>query len=454
MRFRPLTQSQDPILEMTVKAPPARHWLLAEKRAPLPPPGRSHKSLRKVIHLICFLIFLTLPFSNLMRLDIPRQRFYFAGAEVAISEFSILFFALMFMMFVVAAVAIVYGRLYCSYACPQMIFSEWSTSVEAWAGRMAQKLLPGRKVLLGRAIWLAILAAASVVLAFIFTSFFVEPRDLLHRLLHADLVSVGGITGASVTLLAFLDFTLVKQKFCTSICPYGYLQGMLQDRQSLLVAYQDPTNACIDCKKCVRVCEMGIDIRQGPYQIECVHCGDCIDACDEVLGKVGHPGLIHYSWGGAAASGAREPFYRRWGFRDAKRWVILLVMVCYLSALGLALHLRRPVMVRISPDRTTLFQVSADGRVSNRVRMNLANRSSKGVNIQVWVEGLPNVQVGLERNPLVLAPGQALEQTFDVTVRPWAGAQELNPVRVMIQSSDQNAPEAADMMFIMPTPRS
>jgi polyferredoxin len=396
-------------------------------------------------------VFLGLPFSNLMRFDIPHQRFFFAGAEVLISEFSILFFAMMFLMFVVAATAIVYGRIYCSYACPQMIFSEWSTSVEAWAGRLAQRAVSGagaRKVL-GKGLFLAVLGAASVVLAFIFMAYFIEPRDLLHRLTHGDLVTVGGIMGATVTLLTFLDFTLLKQKFCTTICPYGYLQGMLQDRQSLLVAYKDPTHACIDCKKCVRVCEMEIDIRNGPFQIECVHCGDCIDACDEVLGKLGHPGLIHYSWGEGDAP-ATEPWYRRWGFRDAKRGVILAVMVCYLTALGVALYGRKPVLMRLMPDRTTLFKVLADGRIANHVRMNLSNRSPKPVQIRIWVEGLAGVQVGLEHNPLTLAAGQTIEQTFDITAPLGPEAKEMTPVRVVIQSSDQGVSDGADMMFFMP----
>jgi len=438
---------------MSEAVPPARHWLLAEKRKPLPPPGRGHRPLRKLFHLICFLVFLVLPFSNLMRFDIPRQRFYFAGFEVLISEFSILFFALMFLMFVIAVVAIMYGRVYCGYACPQMIFSEASTAVEAWAMKLAQKWSAkpsGRKVL-GKGLFLAILAVASVFLAFVFMAYFIEPRDLLHRLLRFDLVSVGGIMGASVTLVTFLDFTLVKQTFCTTVCPYGYMQGMLQDRHSLLVAYQDPTAACIDCKKCVRVCEMGIDIRKGPYQIECVHCGDCIDACDEVLAKVGHPGLIHYSWGGSVASAQKESWFRRWGFRDPKRFVILFVMAAYLTALGLTLYLRKPVLMRVTPDRATLFTLLPDGSVANRVRMNLANRSPRPVEIRVWVEGLPGARVMLDRNPLTLAPGGSLEQSFDIAAP--AGGQELNPIRVVIQSSDRGAPDAAEMNFIMPTKR-
>jgi cytochrome c oxidase accessory protein FixG len=360
---------------------------------------------------------------------------------------------MMFLMFVVAATAIVYGRIYCSYACPQMIFSEWSTSVEAWTGRLAQRFVSGagaRKAL-GKALFLAVLGAASVVLAFIFMAYFIEPRDLFHRLTHGDLVTVGGISGATITLLTFLDLTLLKQKFCTTICPYGYLQGMLQDRQSLLVAYKDPSSACIDCKKCVRVCEMEIDIRKGPFQIECVHCGDCIDACDEVLGKVGHPGLIHYSWGEGGASTGAEPWFMRWGFLDAKRGVILAVMVCYLTALGVALYGRKPVLMRLAPDRTNLFTVQKDGRIANRVRMNLSNRSPKPVQIRVWVEGLADGQVGLEPNPLILAPGETIERAFDITAPLGPDPREMTPVRVVFQSSDQGVSDGAEMNFFMPT---
>lgn len=443
---------------MNSAAPPAKHWLIAEKRPPLPSPGRGHRPLRKAVHLACFLVFVLLPFTNLLRIDIPRQRVFLAGFEILISEFSILFFATMFLMFVVAAMAIVYGRIYCSYACPQMIFSEWSVAVQGWAGRVAQKLAKGGPLgrkLVGRGLFLAVLAAASVFLAFVFTSYFVEPRDLARRLAHFDLKTVGGITGATVTLLTFLDFTLVRQKFCTSICPYGYLQGFLQDRQSLLVAYQDPTAACIDCKRCVRVCEMEIDIRKGPFQIECIHCGDCVDACDEVLAKLGHPGLIHYSWGAEAAAPAhRESWLKRIGLRDAKRWVILAVMAAYLGALLLALGLRKPVQIRITPDRATLFQVRPDGRVANQVRVDLANRSARPVQVRVWVEGLPGAQVHLEPNPLDLAPGATLERTFAVSApAAWPGAQELNPIQVRVQSSDRGAPETADMMFILPATR-
>lgn len=437
-----------------VQAPRPR----VERKAALPPVEKHHRPTRKRFHLAFFLIFLVLPFSNLMRIDIPRQRFYLAGYELWISEFSILFFAMMFLMFLVAASAIVYGRIYCSYACPQMIFSEWSQSLEAWSQRIVSRLFPkataGLRKLLGGGLFYALLGLASVFLAFVFTSYFVEPRDLFLRLLHFDLVTVGGITGATVTLLTFLDLAFVRQKFCTTVCPYGYLQGMLQDKHTLLVKYEDPDQACIACGKCVRVCEMGIDIRKGPYQIECVHCGDCVDACEDVLRRVGHPGLIQYAWGDNPADPQRrEPWLHRIGLRDPKRWVVLLIALFYLIGLGLALSLRRPVLVYIASDRSSLYSVLPDGRVVNRVRVKVANRSPRPTTVKLWVEGLPGGELALPVNPIPLAVGEVREQTVDLRVLPWSGAQDVTQIRVLSQAEGDRSADTTELTFLLPPPR-
>lgn len=414
----------------------------------------NYHRTRKVVHLICFLIFMALPFSNVMRFDIPRQRFYFFGVELWINEFGIIFFAMMFLMFVIVVSSVIYGRIYCSYACPQMIFSEASLAIETWINKKVTKhfihLPVARRKLVARLAWLAVLGVMSVFLAFIFISYFVEPRDLLARLMRFDVQTAGGISGAVVTLITFLDFTLVRQNFCTTVCPYGYLQGILGDANTLLVTYRDEKHACIECKKCVRVCEMGIDIRKSPFQIECIHCGDCIDACGDVLSRLGKETLINYTWGETGKAVVDETkWYRKLGIRDAKRVVVLLVTLFYLSGLTVALSMRETIMVQLQPVRTTMFRVDNEA-IYNRFRVRLVNRGSKEIAVSFAAEGLPGASIDIAPNPVPLQPGQVVEREFEVRAARFAGARDVNPFRIVATPSGGEKPETFDETFLMP----
>ena len=186
------------------------------------------------------------------------------------------------------------------------------------------------------------------------------------------------ISGAAVTLITFLDFTLVRQRFCTTVCPYGYLQGMLGDGNTLLVHYRDENHACIECKKCVRVCPMGIDIRKSPFQIECVHCGECIDACDEIMARLKKPGLIHYAWGEKGAPDAASAWYRRSACATPSAWSSLLVLLCYASGLFVGAGdapRRAGAGRRRSAPRSTASAPTAASTTSSATR--IANRGSK-----------------------------------------------------------------------------
>src|SRR5574341_185160 len=192
------------------------------------PEHRGYHRLRRAIQFACFLIFVALPFFNVMRFDIPRQRFYFAGYELWINEFAIIFFALLFLLYVITAASMLYGRVYCGYFCPQMIFSEASLNLEDRLKRLINKRFikvnARKRQLMTRVLFYLALGMASVFLAFVFISYFVEPRDLLWRLLSFDIKTAGGIAGATTTLITFLDFAFVRTRFCKTVCPYGYLQ--------------------------------------------------------------------------------------------------------------------------------------------------------------------------------------------------------------------------------------
>ncbi len=411
--------------------------------------------LRRIIHFVCFLVFVTLPFFNVMRFDIPRQRFYIFGNELRINEFAIIFFTMLFLMFVVTAISMLYGRVYCGYLCPQMIFSEASINLEERVKRFINKHFAKRsqnvRLWMSRIAVYAVLGLASVFLAFVFISYFVEPRDLFGRLISFDLVTAGGFAGAVVTLITFADFAFLRQRFCTTVCPYGYLQGILGDDHTLVVQYRDPEEICVECKKCVRVCHMGIDIRNSPYQIECIHCGECVDACKLIMGKFGKDTLIHYAWGekGELLGDRKMKWYQRVGIRDIKRVAVFAIILVYGVSLAVALSMRHDVLVQIAPNRATLYRLGDDGRVFNTFRMTLANRGTKDATVSLSMN-LAEARFELESPEFTLKAGEELQREFDISVPAKGLPQEVNHFEIRSTAQPDATEDVFEQTFIMP----
>ena len=421
-----------------------------------PPPAIWHRR-RNVVHAICFAIFVALPFFDVMRFDIPRQRFYFAGQEIWINEFAIIFFALLFLMFVIVGASMLYGRIYCGFLCPQMIFSEASMTLEKKLQTLLNKHFVGvpaaRRRIVQRVLFYGLVWIGSVGLAFVFIAYFVEPRDLLFRLLSLDIVTAGGIAGAATTVITFLDFAFVRTKFCTTVCPYGYLQGMLGDDHTLIVHYRSEANECIECKKCVRVCPMGIDIRTSPYQMECVHCGECIDACTQIMDRFGKDTLIEYAWGEKAAAQrpGKQPLLHRLGIRDAKRVVVLAVIIIYASSLAVALALRHTVLVQIAPVRTTLYRLGDDGRVYNTFRMTIANRGREPATVRIAATSLPGAAFSVPLDAVAVAAGEESRSQFEISVPVNALPGGVFHFQAVAEASPSGTRDTFDMTFITPT---
>jgi cytochrome c oxidase accessory protein FixG len=418
-------------------------------------PGTRYHRIRKTVQLVCFIAFILLPLFNIIRFDIPHERFYFFGTELWISEFSIIFLTMMFLMFSIAAVAMLYGRIYCGYLCPQMIFSEAANTLEAGIKRMVNRRFSGfgaigRRVL-SVALFSAALLPAAVFVSFVFISFFVQPADLFQRLLSLDIRTSGGILGASVTLVTLLDFAFLRQRFCTAICPYGYLQNMLADKNTLLVHFHDANGKCIHCDKCVRACPMGIDIRRSSHQLECTHCAECIDACSAILGKLGRESLIQYAWGDAGDNAVKETaWYRRIGLRDGKRIFVLLLMVIYASGLSIAISLRQPVLVRIMPNRITLYTIGSDGLVHNRFRLVAINRGKTDAKVTFSLADLPAVKILGVEDGVTLKPEETLQREFDIAAAASGVGPGVNHLRILTQVTPAQKSGEFQETFIAP----
>jgi len=266
-----------------------------------------------------------------------------------------------------------------------------------------------------------------------------------------DIRTAGGILGASVTAVTFFDFAFLRQRFCTAICPYGYLQSMLADKHTLLVHFHDPNHMCINCAKCVRACPMGIDIRKSSHQLECTHCAECVDACSGILGKLNRKTVIQYGWGDDTNSFVEEhKWYRRIGLRDGKRIVILMLLLIYATGLAIAIGLRKPVLVRIFPNRSELYTVGSDAQIHNHFRLLASNRGRVNATVTLSVSGLPSASlIGLDQT-IALAPGDNIERQFDIASPASAAGLGINPITLHAQVTPTQTPLSFDENFIAP----
>jgi cytochrome c oxidase accessory protein FixG len=259
-------------------------------------------------------------------LDIAARRFFLFGASFNAQDTWLLFFLLSGVGFGLVYATAIAGRAWCGWACPQTVFLEG-------VYRPIQRLVEGpreARIRRDRGPWtLARVARKAVsstayaiisfVVAHIILSYFVSLPRVFEMVRNAPAAHPEAFAwAAGMTGLLYFNFARFRERLCTTVCPYGRLQGVLVDADSLVVGYDkkrgEPrgkasvTGAgdCVDCKRCVVVCPTGIDIRDG-LQLECIACTACVDACDDVMVKLGRaPGLVRYDSTTGLAGGKRR----------------------------------------------------------------------------------------------------------------------------------------------------
>jgi cytochrome c oxidase accessory protein FixG len=216
------------------------------------------------------------------------------------------------------------------------------------------------------------------------------------------------------TLLMFFDFAYFREQTCIVACPYGRFQSVLLDKHSLIVGYdtnrgepraklrkkeERTAGDCIDCHLCVSTCPTGIDIRDG-LQMECIHCTQCIDACDEVMDRIGlDPGLIRYTSQAELESGTRAFFRPRVFVYSA----ILLIMF---GAFTLSLAGKSSADVTLLRGLGAPFTVLPSGEVSNQIRIKITNRSSQERSYLIELVDGDNLELIAPENPLIVAANE------------------------------------------------
>jgi cytochrome c oxidase accessory protein FixG len=317
--------------------------------------GRKHALWLVLIGVYLLMPWVKIGGSPAILIDIQRRHFYLFGSTFNAQDFWLAFFFISGLGFSLFVIAALWGRVWCGYACPQTVFLEG-------VFRRIERLFEGNanaRARMDKAKWSAekLLRRGGKLLVFLGAALGIT-HSLLGYFMPVEevLAAISGPPSAhptafvfvlALTLLVFVNFTWFREQTCIVVCPYGRLQGALYDPDTVLVGYDqargeprgpagsDGAGDCIDCFRCVSVCPTGIDIRNGT-QMECVGCANCIDACDEVMHKLGRaPGLVRYDSQRGFEGGARR-FWRPRVFVYA----FLLLLGCTVFSLAVS---RRPL---------------------------------------------------------------------------------------------------------------
>ncbi|MCE1198312.1 MAG: cytochrome c oxidase accessory protein CcoG [Marinilabiliales bacterium] len=344
---------------------------------------------------ILFLIFAPILKINghpLMLLDIAHRQFYLFGKVIWAMDTYILALVMAVTVVSIVLFTVVFGRLWCGWACPQTVFLEMIYRPVEYLfegngrGAKVQRSESERKVrLIAKHI---VFFLISVFFANVFLMWFMGPEALI-RLISEPISQhqTGFILMLIVSAFYYWIYGFFREQVCSVFCPYGRMQGVLLDSRSVSVIYDfkrgEPRNPkvheggdCINCRQCIAVCPTGIDIRNGS-QLECIHCAACIDECNLVMKKIGKPGnLIRYDSYQGVESGVRNLF----NFRSIAYSMVLFVLV---AALAITASTRSTLDVTLWRVQGTLFQQLDPETFSNLYNLMVINKSGEEKNLSL-----------------------------------------------------------------------
>lgn len=440
----------------TVDKQGKRVWIYPKK-----PKGKFY-NYRNYLAYFYVALFLLLPFVKydgqpFILFNILERKFILFGIYFTPQDFHLFAIAMLILMVFIILFTVVYGRLFCGWICPQTVFMElvfrrieyWidgdfrdqkKLDDAAWSG---QKI---RKRLLKHAIFFTI----SVVISNYFLAYIIGMDQVIKII--TDPISlhwVGFMAMIIFSVVFYGVFARLREQVCTTICPYGRLQGVLLDQKSLVVAYDyvrgeprgkitkevkarsaanlkneqtfenitlekpsepaplmDPAQVfsknlkgdCVDCKLCIHVCPTGIDIRHGT-QLECVNCTACMDACDEVMEKVNRPkGLIRID----SLEGIEKGSRKIWSGRVIAYSIVLILLIA-VEVLLFSIRGSIEVLILRTPGMTAIEK--KEGYISNLYNYTMVNKTPDSLVVQLKLhdrDGLIEV-VGRSEIPVYMA---------------------------------------------------
>lgn len=413
----------------TVNEKGKRIWLFPKK-----PKGRFYNYRKLVSYGLLILLFglphIKIGGDQILLFNVIERKFIIFGNIFWPQDFYIFALATILSIVFVILFTIIYGRLFCGWVCPQTIFMEMVfRRIEYWieGDYTHQKKLDkqpwNKEKIIKRVTKHSIFWVISFLIANTFLAYIISADELWQ--IQTD--PVGKHLGEFIAIIIFttvfyMVFSRLREQVCTTICPYGRLQGVLLDPNSMVVAYDHKRGEgrakirknenrkeagkgdCIDCGLCVSVCPTGIDIRNGT-QLECINCTACIDECDHMMASVGQEkGLIRFVSENGIKNGTRFEWTKR-----VKAYTVLLTAL--LGVLITLLVTRTDFQATIFRQRGTTYQVTEKGLVSNIFEISLANKTRNDYKVKLLLDDKEGEIVQVN-NKMILKKEGHLKERF------------------------------------------
>ncbi len=381
---------------------------------------REIQPWRQLAGIVQALVIIGLPFirtggESLLRFDVPTLQFHFFGLSLWMDEFFIVLIALIFVAFLILFITLVLGRVWCGWVCPQTVIADFTSFVEKVKNREFYHKL----IACSATFMISLVVAANLIW------YFVSPYEFIPRLIEGSLGKVVWSFWGIMTGILFLNFILLRQKFCATVCPYARLQSTLFDDRTLTVAF-DPRrkDECIDCMACVKTCPVGIDIRDG-MNGACIHCAQCVDKCAKVMEGRERKSLVGYFFGLPGQGG-----------RLVRQNAVLLgsVTAAFLVFFMYLLITRPPVEIMIFSDYREIPRLNAKGELSNSFVLTVKNRGREDMDFVVKAGG----------------ENMTAEIIQDKILHIKAGEMKRYPVSIKIRGLDRGQPGHEIMITVEP----
>lgn len=402
-----------------------RKWVYPRK------PKGKFTNYRDYVTYLLLAVFFTLPFVKInhnpfLLFNVIDRKFFIFGQPFYLQDFFILALGAVTSVIFVMLFTVVFGRIFCGWLCPQTIFMEGVfRKIEYWieGDRNKQMKLDrqewnSEKIRKRLTKW-SVYAVLSVLITNFMFMYIVGYEEVFRIITEGPAENpLKFLAMISFTAAFYFVFSWLREQVCTLVCPYGRLQGVLIDKQTINVYYDFKRGEnrskwkkdedrkavgkgdCIDCNQCVVVCPTGIDIRNG-QQLECVNCTACIDACDEIMVKVGLPkGLIRYATEAEIENQEKFKFTGR-----MKATTVILTLL--IGFLGFLMYDRGSMEAKfIKPAGSTFF--IKNGKITNTFIYTLLNKSNEKKTLTIKVLNPKNAGINFFGNEKIILKGDQI----------------------------------------------